>query len=258
MINRNLLFLILVLVSCGSLAAQNDPLGPHNVNGSGCVLCHVPDRPATQGAEAEAEGEFWGRTSTTPDTAAEPGMFAKEQPLFHTFICFTCHDGSIASAGKIGRDVTAAKQRKITFQPVIARSGDEHPVHVPYLPNDGCGEPSASCNPDHWPSRVDRRGVLLWSGSNLTEGAATVYGRPARFFPSPENGGQAMVECSTCHNPHSFQTVSYKVQGKVEVKPSQAFVRGWYETDGKYSDSASRFCQSCHYGEAADSFNLKQ
>lgn len=258
LMKTSLLFILFVFVCGGVCASQTDPLGPHNVNGSGCVLCHVPNRLSPEAPVSEDDSVFWGRASATPEVANGPGSLGQDQALFHTFVCVTCHDGSIASIVRLGRDPSAEQGKKYIFQPEMARFVYEHPVHVPYLPNDGCGEPSPTCNPDHWPSRVDSRGVLSWAGSDFTEEAAAIYGRPARFYPSAEHGGQAMVECSSCHNPHSFQAAHYKLQGKIQVKPSRAFVRGWYQTSGKYSDTVSQFCQSCHYGHAADSVNVRQ
>jgi Doubled CXXCH motif (Paired_CXXCH_1) len=235
-----------------------DPLGPHNVGGHGCVLCHLPSSVQAEGLSPEPVGVFWTHESATPELAGGPGSINPARPLFHTSVCLTCHDGDIARIGLMGRRFNRGKGIEPATDLDLARTSDAHPVHVPYLPNDGCDVPTSNCNPDHWPSRVDASGALTWVGDQFSEYFDTVYGRPVRFYPSAENGGLAMVECSSCHNPHSMQAAQYKLQGKMQVKPSQAFLRGWYETQGKNRDTVSKFCRSCHYGEAGNSVNVKE
>lgn len=251
--------LVLALFFAGHAATawcQSDPLGPHDVNGRGCVLCHFPNAVQAVAVSSEAEDLFWARESATLETASSPGSMSPERPLFHTFICLTCHDGSLASLSMMGKGIDQAKGVSAS-DPDLARTNDAHPVHVPYLPNDGCGVPSATCNPDHWPSKVDARGTLAWVGSALAATFTELYGRPARFFPTPENGGQAMVECASCHNPHSLQSVQYKLNGQVQLKPSRAFLRGWYETEGRHQDTVSKFCRSCHFSQSIEFVNMR-
>lgn len=239
----------------GLVTAQSDPLGPHNVGGHGCMLCHVPTSVQTSSDEPDAIDILWPRGSATPERITAPGTIDRNHTVFHTFVCLTCHDGSLASIGVLGRGFNRGKSVDPETDLDLARANGVHPVHVPYLPNDGCDAPSVNCNPDHWPSRVDQAGTLTWSGGRYADLFDNVYGRPARFYATPENGGRAMVECSTCHNPHSAGSARYKIQGQVKVKPSEAFLRGWYETQGPNKDTVSKFCRSCHYAQSGDAVN---
>ncbi len=256
--NRILVLAFFYFTCAGTARGTSDPLGPHNVGGHGCVLCHVPSTIHPEAISAESAGVFWTRESATPELTGGPGSITPERPLFHTFVCLTCHDGSLARIGVMGRRLERGKGIEPTTDMDLARTNDAHPVHVPYLPNDGCDVSSPNCNPDHWPSRVAPSGALTWVGDNFSESFDTVYGRPVRFYPTAESGGLAMVECSSCHNPHSMQSARYKLQGKIQVMPSQAFLRGWYETQGKNSDTVSKFCRSCHYSQAGNSVNVRE
>jgi hypothetical protein len=242
----------------GTAWSKSDPLGPHDVEGHGCVSCHVPSATHPEAIGTEAGGGFWTRASGTPELVSGPGSIRPERPLFHTFVCLTCHDGNLARISLMGRRFVRGKGVEPATDLELARTNDSHPVHVPYLPNDGCDVQAPDCNPDHWPSRVGPGGELTWVGDKFSEYFDTIYGRPVRFYPTAESGGQAMVECSTCHNPHSMQSAQYKLQGKVQAKPSQAFLRGWYETQGKNSDTVSKFCRSCHYGQAGNFVNVRE
>lgn len=251
--------LLLCIAACAAIAlCQSDPLGSHNVGGHGCVLCHVPSAGLNDTAEVQEEGALWMRTSATPETVLASGSLNADRPLFHTFVCLTCHDGSLASLGLMGRRVELGKGIEPATDLDLARANDSHPVHVPYLPNDGCGVDSINCNPDHWPSTVDAKGSLSWMPDRFSDNFDAVYGRPVRFYPTADNGGRAMVECSTCHNPHSMQTARFKLAGKVQSRPSQAFLRGWYETQGQYRDTVSKFCRSCHYAQSGDAVNMRE
>jgi len=251
--------LVLCVAGLGTVAgSQSDPLGPHDVGGHGCVLCHVPSTVQLETANADVADAFWTHASATPEEVSGPGSINPQRPLFHTSVCLTCHDGGLAQIGLMGRRFDQGKGIDPATDLDLARADHNHPVHVPYLPNDGCDVQSLNCNPDHWPSRVDPSGALSWIEGRYSEQFETIYGRPVRFYPTTDNGGLAMVECSTCHNPHSLHNARYKLQGKVQVKPSQAFLRGWYETQGRHSDTVSKFCRSCHYNQAGDSVNVKE
>ncbi|MBI1739319.1 MAG: hypothetical protein HY233_06510 [Acidobacteriales bacterium] len=256
--NRILLLAFFYFACAATARGTSDPLGPHNVEGHGCVPCHVPSAIYPEAISSEPAEVFWTRESATPELTGGAGSITPERPLFHTFVCLTCHDGSLARIGLMGRRFDRGKGIEPATDLELARTNHAHPVHVPYLPNDGCDVSSPNCNPDHWPSQVDPSGALTWVGDKFSEYFDTIYGRPVRFYPTAESGGQAMVECSTCHNPHSMQAAQYKLQGKIQVKPSQAFLRGWYETQGKNSDTVSKFCRSCHYSQAGNFVNMRE
>jgi hypothetical protein len=256
--NRILVPGLLYLACAATAGAASDPLGPHNIEGRGCVLCHVPSAARTATISSEPARALWARESRRPELTGGPGSITPERPVFHTVVCLTCHDASLARIGLMGRRFERGEAIEPATDLDLARANNAHPVHVPYLPNDGCDVPSPNCNPDHWPSRVDPSGALTWVDDKFSESFDAVYGRPVRFYSTAESGGLAMVECSSCHNPHLMESAPYKLQGKIQVKPSQAFLRGWYETQGKYRGTASKFCRSCHYSQAGDSVNVRE
>ena len=255
---RCLVLVLWVIGVAGCAAAQSDPLGSHDVAGHGCLLCHVPNTAFVRGASDDFQDALWNRGSATPERMAGPGSLSSDRPLFHTFVCLTCHDGGLASLSVIGRGYAKGRSVDPLTDMALARANHVHPVHVPYLPNNGCDEPSAECNPDHWPSRVGPSGALTWLPDRFADNFDATYGRPIRFYPTADNGGMAMVECSTCHNPHSMQNARYRLQGGIQEKPSQAFIRGWYETEGRHRDTVSKFCRSCHYSQSGDSVNQRE
>jgi hypothetical protein len=41
-----------------------------------------------------------------------------------------------------------------------------------------------------------------------------------------------------------------KYLGVTQTKPTNFFVRGWYNTDNPNSNSGQQFCRSCHYSKS--------
>ncbi|HYU46570.1 MAG TPA: hypothetical protein VEK84_10390 [Terriglobales bacterium] len=254
---------IVILVFSELCAAQIYSLGPHNLRGRGCPACHVlhtSGTPLVDVAESDAQ-VLWGSTldhvaftSVSNQTIEVPASMTDPQdPLFHTAVCLTCHDGSVAIVGMIGRtfDSYEAVAQVSVENLELGKTYTVHPVHVPYLPNTGCGLPTPTCNPNHWPSKVDAQGALTWVTDNLGKKNTENFGRALRFYSATSNGGQAMVECSTCHNPHSVDFAETRLgNGQWAVTKSRHFVRGWYDAEDKKSDSVSRFCRSCHYSSS--------
>lgn len=255
--NRSLIFLFCVIGVAGLALGQSDPLGPHDVGGHGCVLCHVPNTAFVRVASDDNQEVFWKKGTHTPERLMASSL-TYDRPLFHSFICLTCHDGSLASLSVMGRGYEKGKSLDPTYDLDLARTNHAHPVHVPYLPNNGCDVATAECNPDHWPSRVGSNGSLTWLPDRFADNFENTYGRPIRFYPTGDNGGMAMVECSTCHNPHSMQNARYRLQGSIQDKPSQSFIRGWYETGGRHRDTMTKFCRSCHYSQSGDFVNIRE
>jgi hypothetical protein len=257
-------FVVFALVSYA--LAQNDGLGPHNIDGRGCLACHTPSAGTVQMTEAGSASEampLWTRQPAF-EASAEGEIHAPRtfvdwrHPLFHTTVCLACHDGAIAVAGMIGKPHEMTGVAKV-IDPELSRTTTTHPVHVPYLPNNGCAEETETCNPSHWPSTVDSVGHLGWTMNEFAAKFTETYGRSVRFFPSSENGGHAMVECSTCHNPHSLQYAQGKFANvSNSVKPTRSFVRSWYDPGDRSTDTRSRFCRSCHFSMSPESVGLMQ
>jgi hypothetical protein len=267
---RQMTSAIVILVFSELCAAQIYGLGPHNLSGRGCPACHVlhtSGAPLVDVPESE-EQLLWGSkldhvpyTSVSNQAIDVPASMTDPQdPLFHTTVCLACHDGSVATLGMIGRtfDSHEAMAQVSVENLELGRTYTVHPVHVPYLPNTGCEIQTPTCNPNHWPSKVDGQGSLMWVTDNFTKKFTENYGRDLRFYSATSNGGQAMVECSTCHNPHSVDFAETQLgNGKRVVAKSQHFIRGWYDAEDKKSDSVSRFCRSCHYSSSNEYVAMK-
>jgi cytochrome c553 len=252
--------LFAIIFAVGIAAAQQltgDILGPHNVNGHGCVSCHAPHTGAMGNLglnSASGENYLWGRdfyatTYTLFDgsslTVTNAGAFAATDTAFHTAACLSCHDGNQTQVqGMTGLSVETVEGGQV---PTYLNDGTEslkndHPVHVTYVPSGF-----------NWPGTVGTDGKITWTTTaDVTEFQAN-YGRPFRLYAStsgPEGIG-SYVECSTCHNPHSVNYNKSTYKGVANnVRPSNFFVRGWYNTDNPSSNSGQQFCRSCHYSKS--------
>ena len=119
-----ILLVMVVTAFAGTAMAQftldQDVLGAHNVNGRGCVSCHLPHSgSAGSGGTDTSTGSIvlWGisfigktytnqggTTFTTYPTVASFVNGTKD-PLYRTAVCLTCHDGSASISGMHGTTV---------------------------------------------------------------------------------------------------------------------------------------------------------
>lgn len=233
---RVTLFLVLALAifTLPTWAQYSDPLlGPHNVAEKGCRACHAPHNGAVMnGGTEKGTGEvyLWGRDfkAATYNTFGG-GSFTtvatplETDPVVHTQMCLSCHDGGIS-------DATMSSDAKLPNDGYSLQN--DHPVNVEYAP-------ATSTRPYNW-------NITITSGRASFVDTTWVGGHPARLYVDAA-GTTASVQCSTCHNPHSFNRAVFKIGGVNVVKTSSRFVRGWYDpADGK---SKSDFCRSCHYSK---------
>jgi hypothetical protein len=212
--------LLCILVFAGLSVAQD--LGPHDINGQGCLSCHSTSNVDPSNVAATF---LWGNFSQTTYTTYGGGVLSvgpgltDQDPSFHSATCLSCHDGDVAESGSMpGSSLTA-----------------DHPMNVPY------------------PLGADE----YWQGTVTTTGISfkpshfdTVYGRPIRFYVS---AGVAYIECASCHDPHNYSTATVVINGQTYTKPTAHFVRGWYDPSPT-SNSVSQFCRSCHYGKSNEEF----
>ncbi len=268
---KKVLFVVLVaLFAVGIASSQQIPkgqdiLGPHNVNGHGCASCHAPHSGAVgNGGTTASTGEsyLWGRdfyvttyqtygwdinTPLNKTIAVTATGFSETDPLFHTAACMSCHDGNqtqvIGMSGLTVESIEGGK--KVTTY--LAKDGEslknDHPVDVVY-------NPTTAFN---WPGVVGATGTITWTASADTVEFQKNYGRPFRLYASTTgtSGLGSYVECSTCHNPHSVNFSRSTYLGVANtVKPTNFFVRGWYNSDNPASNSGAQFCRSCHYSKS--------
>lgn len=264
---KALFILFVMMFAVGIAAAQQltgDILGPHNVNGHGCASCHAPHTGAKgNGGSNAASGEdyLWGRDfvaatytlngGTETLTVSNAGAFAQDDTSFHTAACLSCHDGSVAIQGMTGTtaEVISGGFHVTTYLNDGSESlKNDHPVNVIY-------DPTSSRN---WPGTVDANGVITWTATTASNAFQANYGRPWRLYSSTtgRDGVGSYIECSSCHNPHAVNWAKSTFAGvKNAVKPTNFFIRGWYNTDNPNSNSGQQFCRSCHYSKSNEYVN---
>lgn len=228
-----ILFVAVVALSLSAFAADT-MLGPHNVAEKGCKSCHAPHNGSVaNGGTDAATGDIylWGRTlkAATYSTFGGTSSFTtvtnplETDPVVHTQMCLSCHDGgitdaSMSDAAKVASDTDSLK--------------NDHPVHAVYA------APTAAA-PYNW-------NITIAGGRASFVDTTFSAGHPARLFVDAA-GTTAYVECGSCHNPHSWTKAVYKIAGTYQTKTSSKFVRGWYDpADGS---SQANFCRSCHYSK---------
>jgi hypothetical protein len=269
MLKKAVFVVFAVLFAAGIASAQQfkgkDILGPHNVNGHGCASCHAPHSGAVgNGGSVATTGEayLWGRDfyvttyqtfgydATTNPTAAfsvTAAGFKETDPLFHTAACMSCHDGNqttvVGMTGQTVETVEGGKTVTTYLNDGTESLKNDHPVDVKY-------DPTTSYN---WPGTVNATtGAITWTTTADSTEFQKNYGRPFRMYAGTGTAGVgSYVECSTCHNPHSvsYSRSTYNNVANT-VKPTNFFVRGWYNTDNPASNSGAQFCRSCHYSKS--------
>ncbi len=273
---KKVLFVALValfavgIASAQQIPAGNDILGPHNVNGHGCASCHAPHTGSVgNGGVTASTGEtyLWGRefyattyqtygwdvaTPLTDTITVTAAGFAENDPLFHTAACMSCHDGNqthvVGMAGLSVETVEGGVKVPTYLNDGTESLKNDHPVNVVY-------NPTTTFN---WPGTVNATtGAITWTVTPQSTAFQASYGRPFRLYAgSGTSGIGSYVECSTCHNPHSVNYSRSTYAGAANtVKPTNFFVRGWYNTDNPASNSSAQFCRSCHYSKSNEYVN---
>ncbi len=280
---KALVVLLAIFVITAAAWAQVDTLlGPHNTNQAyGCQSCHTPhsaklagqglylwalDTPTTTYTTYGVGTQ--GATSTLTPTLAS-GVTPDTQ--VHTVLCLSCHDGSFNSAmyaavGAAGTLTNPGPNGYSTSTPiavgapsalkaghsematvsgsVVKGTNDltsNHPVHVVY-PN-GSTNNGIYDNPtifSFW-----KVSVAAGNASFVDNGSVYNYGHAVRLFGTA--GGDAYVECGSCHNPHAQSTTLVKVAGVNSIVNTAHFLRGQYKT----AADISGFCMSCHADKSA-------
>lgn len=220
----------MMVMSMTAWAATDALLGPHNLNGvKGCTSCHSPHNGslANGGTVSTGATYLWGNKingatfKTFGGGSMVNGAPAETDPNAHSVLCMSCHDNGIsgttmAATAQLGEDLSTS-----------------HPVDVKYG------------------SAYDWA-ITITNGAVKFTDTAFVGGHPARLYVDAA-GANAYVECSTCHNPHAWQNAVVTLAGVKTSKPTDLFVRGWYDpTDGA---SQANFCRSCHYSKTMDYWN---
>ena len=259
-IMKKALFILLAVMFAIGMAAAQDVLGPHNVNGHGCVSCHAPHSgpagldPANAANSDQGDVYLWGRNLKAATynvfggtTISVPAKITDEKdPLFHTAACMSCHDGSVVITGMTGKSLEDF-DGKAGINTYLATDDlkNDHPVHVAY-----------TASAYNWPVTIDVNGTLTWGTDTNSTNFKNSYGRTVRFYGTTTGGGQAMVECTTCHNPHLEANYKGTIKGVANtVVASKWFIRGWYN-EAPGSNSTTQFCRQCHFSKSNEYVGL--
>jgi hypothetical protein len=169
---------------CSSCHKQTALAHSAHKDSKGCSDCH-----ATHSLASSAK-------STCQTCHKEP---AGDRPAGHAS-CLTCHKPHAEKQGAIAC-VTCHKQRALRADTVAAHANCEscHTAHAPKAVSD------ASCSKCHWKVRLQHAKGANATGTSVTlasyasKGAKSVNTCAACHAPHPDEAGQKVQACTTCH-----------------------------------------------------------
>ena len=242
---KKVLVVVAVMLFAASFVLAQDHLAQHNytANGiqQGCRGCHIPHGGSVatnmypgrvtvfgSGADDYSTGTFylWDKniavTSYNVYSSSNPDLPSGRQlgytadstdPVWHSYLCFSCHDGAVA-----GMNLPPAIVANLT------QSGD-------FLMNSGNGD--TDLTNDHpvdiiWP--ITGQAGRYETVAHVTGGNAGCVGCTTQALPL--YGTSNKMECATCHNPH--------------IQPATANGnRGNFLRIDTVADNTG-FCRTCH------------
>lgn len=243
-----LLVMAMVLFAASFVLAQ-DNLAQHNyvANGAaqGCRGCHIPHNGsvATAGTRQtvfgaggaddplSAQNILWDKNivastygayssdrvnpTATPLTA--PAV--SSDPAWHSYLCFSCHDGTIAAINlplSVQTNMTNQYDFLMTQSGIDMDLSNDHPVDVQMTPTITGYETAAN--------------IKACGGTLSTYGCSAA--NPLTLYTG--NGKTDTVQCASCHNPH------------VQLTTLPAGVtRGNFLRIANYNDQMG-LCRMCH------------
>lgn len=134
---------------------------------------------------------------------------AANSPAWHSYLCFSCHDGTVAGLNLPGGYMSDAATLLVNNGTGDADLTNDHPVDVSY-------QTAVTAFPTDYETIA-----------NVTGGSTTFNTQSMPLY-----GATSMIECSTCHNPHK-QAVA--TNGN----------RGNFLRIATVSDNTS-LCRTCH------------
>lgn len=161
-----------LVVSIASLAVacvgQQMNLGPHDIGGRGCVVCHVP----TRDSRAQVQST-WAVTPTRVSI-----KLPSDEGWSHSARCLSCHEDT---------HVQVMDPDGIGSQSLPKASGP-HPVNVRYTPKDQSLFPVRQIGGE-------------WRLVNNPENPSTNL----RLFRRSAADPTPTVQCTSCHDPHDYR-----------------------------------------------------
>jgi hypothetical protein len=265
-------YAFLALVFCASAhittaqttTTSSDVLGAHLNYGRGCVACHSPHSGALGNGTARSAdpasgttalwGEdvsgLYGKTITTGGGAyvevLPTSMSANTPDVSGMLTCLSCHDGNYASASmmrnKVYETLPASYGSHNTVPTLIGSGGNylsEHPMGLSAAVNCGGGA--------NWDC-AESNGEIRMNGPNSSRFVSS-YGF---FVKLGSYNNQAVVVCTTCHQPHVMNVVTV-TNGSNSGLPSgnyatMFFLRAPYNPNdpNPESNQTAQFCRQCH------------
>jgi len=272
------LMLAIVVLCLGAFAMAQlgnpttDVLGAHLNYGRGCAACHAPHGGAYGNGAAKGNDQttvnsyLWGQ-DTTPllgQTITFSGstvevlpsaMSATTPDVGGVLMCLSCHDGNLAKGAMMKNAVYETLPTTYgTFESVPTLLGNSGALGASsYLATHPVGLNAIyTCGGYNWTDCVNNSNGTVSMTGPLSSKFVQNYG----FFVSfGNNGGNAVVVCTTCHNQHSMNAVkvtSSKSGLTPGVYQTMFFIRAPYNpasgTAG--SNQTAQFCRQCHGGES--------
>ncbi|MFZ2540155.1 MAG: multiheme c-type cytochrome, partial [Gallionella sp.] len=207
-----------------------------------CVFCHTPHN-----ANIKAVAPLWNRELTTLiyTTYTSASMDAvTDQPGYGSKLCLSCHDGALAigTVGVLNNAGPVAIMMDGTDAGTIPAGAGEFTGYTRNL-----GMDLSNDHPVSFPYDVtlaDNDGELRTPPVDVG-GTAIVAKRTAGVAPNPlfPLDSDAQMQCTTCHDPHTWETDPGKGNHK--------FLRGnrlqqVQSLGGSFSRSDDSMCLACH------------
>jgi hypothetical protein len=269
---RILLVSTMFFAGAGFAAAQvtqpsTDVLGAHLNYGRGCAACHSPHSGVlgngnAKTADPSARGSIlwgedvtglYGRTMVTGGgkfvEVLPTSMSAGTPDVSGMLTCLSCHDGNYAQRAmmknKVYEAVPATYGVRNSIPTLIENNGSSsgsdmsaHPMGLSARIN--CGGSNWDC--------TQSNGMVRMGGTHASKFVAN-YG----FFVKPGSyGNNAVVVCTTCHDPHSMNVVTV-TSGSTSGLPAGTyatmfFLRAPYNPSdtNPLSNQTAQFCRQCH------------
>jgi hypothetical protein len=238
-------------VSAGQTA---DALGAHRNYGHGCSACHTLHNRQVQqpgvGSAAVSGEMLWGDGTQIGAAGAAATNSAAAPESKGVLICLSCHDGNYAPPAMMKNQVyeavpsgypPLANVPTLIDKPAVTTGIDidHHPVGESARMK--CGQGMS------WDCAITGDGLSM--DGNRSSRFAMTYG----FFVKPRRSGDAaVVECTTCHNPHLMNTLNVSRDSasalyQPGIYSSRYFLRAPYMAGASNTgNQAAQFCRECH------------
>lgn len=244
-----------------------DVLGAHLNYGRGCAACHSPHSGAFGNGIAKSAdpsgrasilwGEdvtgLYGRTMMTGGgkfvEVLPTSMSAGTPDVSGMLTCLSCHDGNYAQRAMMKNKVYEALPASYGIHNAIptliensgVSSGSEMNAHPMGLTT------RLNCGGSGWDCTMSN-GVVRMQGAQSSKFVKN-YG----FFVKPGSyGNNAVVVCTTCHDPHSMNVVTVASDSASGLPAgtytTMFFLRAPYNPGdtNPQSNQTAQFCRQCH------------